>query len=805
MLPLTRQDTRPSIHSYWSDSNPGLQGPTINLHAVAKPLMRRMYHRQAMAFITKHRGDPLSKTTLEIYSSYLPWNYVSWPTKAAIMSELSNKAISEVDARAVVDSSVFYHLVSMLGSPDSKVRYSSCMLLGNLASYESTAPVILDGLKPCKQLISLLRDEYPIVIFWATHALCQISQWLDGAQAIVEAEVLGCVLVLLESADTQVRRWTCKMVGNLARYEFTARAILELKLCERMVSLLDEKNPGVIDSVTYALSQIVLWPDGIQAIGEAKVLDHVLVLLESPNPDVCKRTCNLVGRLAGHTSTALEILKLAPYERLVSVLCEEDSRAIEAAAYALSRIAQWPDGAQAMLEAQALNHISRLLELSHTQIRRWTCNLVGNLASHASTGPAILALKPCELLVPLLSDKDTGIIESATYALSRIAEWLKGAEALLDAKAPNHIPALLESSDTRVRKWTCKIVGNLAGHATIAPKILELKLCEGLVSLSSGDDLGAIESTTYALSRIAQWPEGSQAIVDAKGLDCTLVLLESPDMRVRRWICKMVGNLARHEFAVPAIIELRLCERMVSVLGEKNSGVIDSVTYAFSQIVVWSDGAEAIMDAKVLHHVSALLESPNPDVQKWTCRLVGGLASHKSTAPAILESNPCERLATLLHGGDPGLRKWAAYALSQFVRCSSRTHATFNPKVLYHLLRLLEALSLYVWKWTWYLVETPAGLESTAPPILAQRPCEHLVALLRDEDPSAIRKAMYTLSQIPQCLYGPQAFVDAKALDHILTLLESSTLDIREWACKLGQTRVDRIKTLATSVVETAS
>jgi hypothetical protein len=73
MPPLTRTDTRASIFSWWSDNNSLLQySPTINLHAVAKPLIKFMYHRQAKEFIKKNKGNPLSTELLEIYWSYLP-------------------------------------------------------------------------------------------------------------------------------------------------------------------------------------------------------------------------------------------------------------------------------------------------------------------------------------------------------------------------------------------------------------------------------------------------------------------------------------------------------------------------------------------------------------------------------------------------------------------------------------------------------------------------------------------------------------------------------------------------------------
>ncbi|KAJ7630212.1 hypothetical protein FB45DRAFT_1058258, partial [Roridomyces roridus] len=72
MPPLQRQETRTSLLSWWSDSNPLLQsGPTINLHAAAKPLIKWMHHQQALGIIEKHNEVPLTAELLEIYASYL--------------------------------------------------------------------------------------------------------------------------------------------------------------------------------------------------------------------------------------------------------------------------------------------------------------------------------------------------------------------------------------------------------------------------------------------------------------------------------------------------------------------------------------------------------------------------------------------------------------------------------------------------------------------------------------------------------------------------------------------------------------
>ncbi|KAJ7641803.1 hypothetical protein FB45DRAFT_361932 [Roridomyces roridus] len=89
MPALEHHFSRTSLRSWWSDSNPLLQGPTINIHALAKPLLKRMYHRQALGFIAKDvPRQPLSKEMIEIYVSYLACKYVSLETQFAVLKHL---------------------------------------------------------------------------------------------------------------------------------------------------------------------------------------------------------------------------------------------------------------------------------------------------------------------------------------------------------------------------------------------------------------------------------------------------------------------------------------------------------------------------------------------------------------------------------------------------------------------------------------------------------------------------------------------------------------------------------------------
>jgi hypothetical protein len=70
--------------------------------------------------------------------------------------------------------------------------------------------------------------------------------------------------------------------------------------------------------------------------------------------------------------------------------------------YALSQIALWVDGAKGVVDAKALDHVLRLLKSPNPDTRELASRLVGNLALHESTAPAVLKLNPSMQLVSSL-------------------------------------------------------------------------------------------------------------------------------------------------------------------------------------------------------------------------------------------------------------------------------------------------------------------------------------------------------------------------------------------------------------------
>ncbi|KAJ7494015.1 hypothetical protein FB451DRAFT_450610 [Mycena latifolia] len=232
MPPLTRQRTLESILSWWSDSN--LPGPTINLHGAAKPLMKLMYHRQALEFVKRNHGVPLSPQILEIYWSYLRWKYVSNSTKTAILEGLARRAALEDDvARALEQPDMLDKFLQLVQSPNFGIKLQTIMVLRSLTSRSRSTSVTV-----CGPVVASLRDSNMHVLIGRVLLLLEIADWWDGTQAILAANVLDDVAKQLVSPGKKERQIpACELLQKMAQFESAVGGVLAMKPCKRLVTL----------------------------------------------------------------------------------------------------------------------------------------------------------------------------------------------------------------------------------------------------------------------------------------------------------------------------------------------------------------------------------------------------------------------------------------------------------------------------------------------------------------------------------------------------------------------------------------
>ncbi|KAJ7494141.1 hypothetical protein FB451DRAFT_451501 [Mycena latifolia] len=211
-----------------------------------------------------------------------------------------------------------------------------------------------------------------------------------------------------------------------------------------------------------------------------------------------------------------------------------------------------------------------------------------------------------------------------------------------------------------------------------------------LVALSSTTGTAEASYASDALVAIANWPDGAEAAVAAQVLDHVPKWFAS-HYGVRKSACQLLKNLARHKSTVGAVMDPKLCAHLVNILElDAYEYFLDPIRVhtleALASIAKWQNGADAIVAAQALDHLTKSLVSRWPGVRQSSCALLAALARHESTAPAVARAVPRERLVALIRDEYAEVHKSARkalHALDNYLACvQTPTDEPGGPNVL---------------------------------------------------------------------------------------------------------------------------
>ncbi|KAJ7736258.1 hypothetical protein B0H16DRAFT_1730843 [Mycena metata] len=131
---------------------------------------------------------------------------------------------------------------------------------------------------------------------------------------------------------------------------------------------------------------------------------------------------------------------------------------------ALSQIARDLDGARAVIEAEALGTVIKLLKLRKARVRNGVPDY--SVSSQSINRPGGRSLLLSRVHHWSLS---WDVVSSAFFALWQIANELDGAKAVAKAGALNLVPELIESPAADVRTYMCLLLIRLARYNRVPP------------------------------------------------------------------------------------------------------------------------------------------------------------------------------------------------------------------------------------------------------------------------------------------------------------------------------------------------
>ncbi|KAJ7709152.1 armadillo-type protein [Mycena metata] len=753
MPPLTRQRTPQSLYSEWSRS---YLGATISIHALAKPLMKRMYHRAVLDLIKQQQGIPLSAEIMKIYESYLMSKYVAETTKTHILRELEDRARVAAEARVVADFLLVYDM--LLDPTDVMVRRWTCCILAALTFHSSTRGAIV-AVHPCARLVALLGDGNVDVV----------SEIVDGAKAAVEAGALEIVHELLESQDAEVQKWAAWFFAEVASHSSTREAVVSVHPCERLVALLG----GDVDVVTgacCALYRVCRELDGAKAAVEAGALKIVRELLKSQDTEVQIWAAWFFAEVASHSSMREAVVTVQPGAHLVALLSDANVNVVKGACFAVFQISCDRNGATLIAEAGALAFLKQLLESHDEDVQMYACSALGQLAFHSSTQAAVVAVQPG---AHLFSDSHMKVVKGACYTLSHISRKLDGAKAAVEAGALEIVQQLLESQDAEVRRWAAGFFTEVAFHPQTRRAVLAVQPCARLVALLGDGDGDVVTGACCALYQVCRELDGARAAVEAGALKTVEQLLKSHDKDVRTHACSALGQLASHSSTRAAVVAVQPWAHLVALLSDANVNVVKAACYAVSHISRDRDGATLVVEAGAPEFLKQLLQSLDKDVRSHACWALGQLASHSSTRAAVVAVQPGAHLVALLSDANVNVVKAACYAVSHISRDRDGATPVVEARVPKFLKQLLQLLDKDVRSHACWALGQLASHSSARAAVVAVQPGVHLVALLSDANVNVVKAACYAVSQISSDQDGATPITEAGAPVFLKQLLES--------------------------------
>ncbi|KAJ7628268.1 armadillo-type protein [Mycena polygramma] len=415
---------------------------------------------------------------------------------------------------------------------DALIGLQGCKILQNVAMHEVGSLVIANPSSEMSETGEVRRQ-----------AVCRLSKITAspvGAHAAVKAGVLEYVPGLMDSPDPETQMWTCEMLGNLVIHQ--SNAIIELgpELCMRVCTPLPWLWPAFgwlwpdkIQSQAKMFGSGLAWPGfglsrGFSAkfgrmhemtlalpdttrapvvlIGEAKSRGFLARPWPERYPSQAKshaRPRFWLGFGPGTKAKKPWLFGLKPkpehhYDGNVELR--------RSAIYLLSKMSRWTDGALAVLETSALEHVPLLLTSHDTATRRWTCEMLGHLVLHYSPSLTQDHAPICTQIVQCLRDEDKYVREASLFAVSRISRTSNGAQAFRDTEILKYVPKLLDFNNTR--SLVCKTLVNLAVHGVIP--VLGFCLRTRIESLLSHPNRALRETASVVL-------RGSSAFLQNKG------------------------------------------------------------------------------------------------------------------------------------------------------------------------------------------------------------------------------------------------------------------------------------------------
>jgi HEAT repeat protein len=455
----------------------------------------------------------------------------------------------------------------------------------------------------------------------AQYALKKVLNYLKNPKAV---ELL---IPLLKDKNNDILSKVVQALGRLG----------EPKAVDSLIPLLKNDNAWVRIHVVNALSKL----------GDSKAIKPLIRLLQDKNNDILSRAVQALGRLGD--SKAVD--PLIP-------LLKKDNVDVEVRIHVINALSK-------LGNSKAIKPLIRLLQDKNADVRNSVVKSLRHFEditvlrfliaakNDLANVPFVLIRKvlsdlddpkAVELLIPLLKEKDSGVLVNAAWLLGRLG----------DSQAVEPLIPLLKDENAIVRYTTAKALARLGSAKAIRPLILAKHQSLNISFLEKRENESFLET-----------------LVQRFDVSSLIPLLKDENPEIRNYAAKRLGHLGDYKAVEPLILLLKDKDAVVRystakalarlgstkairplILATHQSLKVSSHNPFSSRVDVSS--LETLVQQFDASPLIPLLKDENAEVRNYAAKTLGFLGDSRAVEP----------LLPLLKDENVKVRNSAAKALS---------------------------------------------------------------------------------------------------------------------------------------------
>ncbi|KAJ7488226.1 hypothetical protein FB451DRAFT_1226737 [Mycena latifolia] len=160
----------------------------------------------------------------------------------------------------------------------------------------------------------------------------------------------------------------------------------------------------------------------------------------------------------------------------------------------------------------------------------------------------------------------------------------------------------------------------------------------------------------------AKWEAQAKTLAQEYPLATFIRLLHSPEITIVEAVCYLLGSLAMWKSVNTEVTLLSTCSHLIPLAIPSDGVPLKQSVFALSCISIWETGARDLATQPNVHELAVLLESDDPDVLKWTSRILGEV-TRSGCVIISPESTAYTRLESLVEIHSAPVQQDALYAL----------------------------------------------------------------------------------------------------------------------------------------------